>query len=63
MKLFDKQAEKRVLVSIILSIPFLCFVLWKQNGEIGITEFIIIVLTLLLAIGVLYLMKWYANKE
>ena len=63
MKLFDKKAEKRVWLALIASIPFLFFVLWMENGEIGLTEIVIAILTLTIGVGVLFFVKWYANKD
>jgi len=63
MKLFDQKAEKKVWIAIIASIPFVLFVQWKQNGKLGKTEIIITSITILIAIGILYFVKWYSNKK
>ncbi|MCE7992932.1 MAG: hypothetical protein HEP71_13165 [Roseivirga sp.] len=63
VRLFDKKAEKTVWISILASVPLLCFVVWKETGEIGTTEVLIIIATLLVAIGTLYFVKWYSNKK
>jgi len=63
MKLFDKKAERTVLISLSLYIPFLIFILKKENGKIGVTEIGIIIITLLIGIGLMYLVKWYANRN
>jgi LPXTG-motif cell wall-anchored protein len=63
MKLFNKKAERRVWIALLASTPFVFFVVWIQTGEIGITEIIIVMITLLIGIGILYLTKWYSNKD
>lgn len=63
MKLFEKKAEKRVWLALIASIPFLFFVLWMENGKIGLTEIVIATITLTMGIGILYFVKWYSNKN
>lgn len=63
MKLFDKKAERTVWIAILTSIPGLLLVLWKYNGEFGLLEVIIACIAFLLAIGMLYGIKWYSNKD
>ena len=63
MKLFDEKAEKKVWIAIIASIPVVLFMQWKQNGTLGKTEIIITLITILIAIGILYFIKWYSNKK
>lgn len=62
MKAFDKKSEVRVWISLIISIPFLFFVLWNESGVIGLREIIIAVLTFLIGVGILYFVKWYSNR-
>ncbi|WP_320815351.1 hypothetical protein [Flavobacterium sp.] len=63
MKLFDKKTEKKVWIGLVISIPFLVFVLWKERGGFGKIEIIISLLTLSIGVGVLYFVKWYSNKK
>jgi hypothetical protein len=63
MNLFDEKSEKKVVIAIIASIPVVLFVQWKQNGTLGKTEIIITLITILIAIGILYFIKWYSNKK
>jgi len=62
MKLFDKKAEKRVWLSVLISIPVTSFVLWKYSGEFSTQELIILIITYAIGIGVIYSVKYYANK-
>mgnify|MGYP001799591951 CR=1 FL=1 len=63
MKQFDEKAEKTAWIGVGSSVFFVLFVLWQVNGQLGLTEILITVFTLLTTIGILYLVKWYANKE
>jgi hypothetical protein len=63
MKLFDKKAERKVWVALLASIPFLFFVLWKENGNIGMSEIAIATITLLIGVGIMFFIKWYSNKQ
>jgi hypothetical protein len=63
MKIFDKKSEKIVWLSLLISIPFLVLVLWKENEEFGRLEIIISLITLLIGIGIFYIVKLYANKN
>ena len=63
MKLFDKKVERKVWIALFASIPFLIYVLWKENGQFGKTEFIISIITFLIGVGILYFVKWHYNKN
>lgn len=63
MRLFDEKAERTVWISLLMSIPVMVFVIWQETGHIGTTEILIILATLGLGIGILFLVKWYANKK
>jgi hypothetical protein len=63
MKLFDKKAEKTALIAILASIPGLLFVLWFKNGQLGTLELVIAGSVIIFSIGLLYLIKWYSNKN
>ncbi|GEP52814.1 hypothetical protein FNO01nite_34860 [Flavobacterium noncentrifugens] len=63
MKLFDRKAEKKIWLAIAASIPIIIYTQWNQNRKFGITEIIITLITLLIAIGILYFLKWYSNKK
>lgn len=62
MNLFDKKAEKTAWVALLFSIPFLFFILWLENGKIGIKEIIITIISLIIGVGILFFIKWYSNK-
>lgn len=63
MKLFDKRAKKIVYWSLIAAIPFTFFVLWKENGKIGIEEIIIVAITLIIGLALMQVIIWYSNKD
>ena len=63
MELFDKKVERKVWIAIVASIPVVLFVQWKQNGKLGESEIIVTSITLLIAIAILYFVKWYSNKK
>lgn len=62
MKLFDKRAKKTVYWALIASIPITFFVLWKENGKIGIEEIIIVAITLIIGLALMQFIIWYSNK-
>lgn len=63
MKLFDKKAARIAWIGILTSIPIMFFVMWKETGEIGMTEVLIASGALIIAIASLYFTKWYSNKN
>ncbi len=62
MKLFDKKAEKRAWLALASSVPILIIVLWQSKEQFGLTELTIALATLLSGIGIVYLVKCYANS-
>ena len=63
MKYFDEKAEKKAWTAVGISVFFVLFVLWNVNGKIGVVEILIVGFTLTIEIGILYLVKWYANNQ
>ncbi|MEL7149002.1 MAG: hypothetical protein AAFO69_21695 [Bacteroidota bacterium] len=62
MKLFDEKAEKTARLAVAISVFFVLFTLWYVNGRLGLLEICIATFTLLIEVGILYFVKWYANK-
>jgi len=63
MKLFNKKSERLSWFALILAIPFTLFLLKMKSGTIGFTEIIITIVSLAIGIIIVYLTKWYANKN
>ncbi|MGL1886213.1 MAG: hypothetical protein OCD76_06835 [Reichenbachiella sp.] len=63
MKLFTKQAERTFWIALVASIPFTILSVQTVTGTIGTLEIAITASTLFIGILIMYLVKWYANKD
>ena len=63
MKQFDRSAQQTALITLLISLFLVFVLLWHFNGQIGTTEVIILVMTMLSEIAILFLVKRYANKR
>jgi hypothetical protein len=61
MKFFDKKTEKQTWLYILFVIPIGILILWKKNDGIGLKEIIILLIAAVVAIGMLYFLKWISN--
>lgn len=62
MKLFDKKRIITISVSILVGLIFTGYILYDQSGKLGLTEFIAIGLTLVIAVGIAIFMIKKGNK-
>jgi len=63
MKLFDKKRIIIIGASIILGLIFTGYILYEQSGKLGLTEFIVLGLTLVIAVGTSIFMIKIGNKS
>lgn len=63
MKFFDEKSEKQTWLFILIGIPIGIGILWKKNAGIGLKEIIILCIALLVAVVILYLIKFISNKK
>lgn len=62
MKLFDKKRIIIIGASIILGLIFTGYILYEQSGKLGLTEFIVLGLTLVIAVGTSIVIIKKGNK-
>lgn len=62
MKYFDKKTEKQTWLYIFFVIPIGVLILWKKNAGIGLKEIIILLIASVVAVGMLYIIKWISNR-
>lgn len=62
MKYFDKKTEKQTWLYIFFVIPIGVLILWKKNAGIGLKEIIILLIASVVAVGMLYFIKWISNR-
>ena len=63
MKFFDKKSERQTWLFILIGMPIGIGILLKKNAGIGLKEIIILAVALLVAIIMLYLIKFISNKK
>ena len=62
MKYFDKKTEKQTWLYIFFVIPIGVLILWKQNAGIGLKEIIMLLIASVVAVGMLYIVKWISHR-
>ncbi len=62
MKIFNSKVEKSMWLYILAGIPIGVLILWKHSGTFGITEIIILLFSLAVAVLILYLIKWTLKR-
>jgi len=63
MKFFDKKSERQTWIFILIGIPIGIAIVWKKNAGIGLKEIIILIISLLVAVAMLYLIKFISNRK
>ncbi|MGB4413537.1 MAG: hypothetical protein WBI53_01430 [Paludibacter sp.] len=62
MKIFNSKVEKTMWLYILVGIPIGVLILWKHSGTFGLTETIILLFSLAVAVLILYLIKWTLKR-
>lgn len=63
MKFFDKKSERQTWLFILIGIPIGIGILWRKNAGIGLKEIFILFISLLVAVAMLYLIKFISNRK
>lgn len=63
MKLYDNKRIGLIIISIVLGICFAAYLLYEQKGELGRTEYIVLGLTLSIAIAISLTVIKIGNKK